>query len=189
MTVGTKSLLFGVHQFFLHPLFVWLGWKSLYGVFPSFAETVCIIVHDWGYWGKTSMDDEDGRMHPVYGACLAGKLFRRSDRKIALMRLCLFHSRHLAEDLGCAPSRLCWADKFSLSWEPAWLYLLRARLSGELAEYRQQAEKYGELGLEFSDLTWFRWIRARCMRLANDAVWETVTEVEQRLVKRKVCRI
>lgn len=33
MTVGTKSLLFGAHQFLIHPWFVAWGWWTLYG-FP-----------------------------------------------------------------------------------------------------------------------------------------------------------
>jgi hypothetical protein len=34
VTVGTRSLLFGVHQFLLHPVMVALGWRMLYGRFP-----------------------------------------------------------------------------------------------------------------------------------------------------------
>lgn len=32
MSIGTKSVLFGAHCFFLHPLFVALAWARLYGV-------------------------------------------------------------------------------------------------------------------------------------------------------------
>ena len=43
MKVGTKSLLFGVHQLLWHPLTVWLGWIKLYKKPPSFKEAVCIL--------------------------------------------------------------------------------------------------------------------------------------------------
>lgn len=57
MKTGTKSLLFGVHQFIWHPLTVLLAWIKLYG-WPAWEELVCIIIHDWGYWGKSNMDGE-----------------------------------------------------------------------------------------------------------------------------------
>ena len=34
MKVGTRSLLFGSHQFMLHPLFVAIAWRRLYGRWP-----------------------------------------------------------------------------------------------------------------------------------------------------------
>ena len=45
MKLGTKSLLFGCHQFVLHPLFVLVAWWRLYGR-PSWRMVVAIIVHD-----------------------------------------------------------------------------------------------------------------------------------------------
>ncbi|MCK5235828.1 MAG: hypothetical protein KAR06_02490, partial [Deltaproteobacteria bacterium] len=60
--VGTKSLLFGVHQFIWHPITVLIAWCKLYG-WPTWPELVCIIVHDWGYWGKPNMDGPEGEKH------------------------------------------------------------------------------------------------------------------------------
>ena len=67
MKIGTKSLLFGVHQFFWHPLTVYWAWKRLYGR-PSLREFVCIFVHDWGYWRAGDMDGAIGGLHPELGA-------------------------------------------------------------------------------------------------------------------------
>ena len=75
MKTGTKSLLFGVHQFIWHPVTVLIAWIWLYKRFPSWRELICMFVHDWGYWGKTNMDDEDGEKHPELGANIALKLF------------------------------------------------------------------------------------------------------------------
>ena len=74
MRVGTKSLLFGVHQFLWHPVTVILAWRKLYG-WPSARETVCILVHDGGYWKAADMDGEWGMNHPELGAKIAGSLF------------------------------------------------------------------------------------------------------------------
>ena len=73
MQVGTKSLLFGVHQIFWHPLTVTLAWKELYKTWPSWKEFVCIFIHDWGYWGCPNMDGEEGENHPVWAAKFAAK--------------------------------------------------------------------------------------------------------------------
>lgn len=35
--VGTKSLLYGVYQFALHPFFVALAWRQIYGRWPRSA--------------------------------------------------------------------------------------------------------------------------------------------------------
>ena len=49
--------------------------------------------------------------------------------------LCLYHSRHFAKTADAEPSRLCWADKLSILYEPWWLYLPRAWAS--LQGYRR----------------------------------------------------
>ena len=46
--------------------------------------------------------------------------------------LVLLHSRRYAKVHGLEPSKLCWADKLSIMYDPEWFYLLRARASGEL---------------------------------------------------------
>lgn len=75
MKIGTKSLLFGAHQFAIHPIFVFLGWWKLYG-FPRDPRLwVVFLVHDWGYWGKPNMDGEEGEEHIWAGAKICGWLF------------------------------------------------------------------------------------------------------------------
>lgn len=170
MRVGTKSLLFGVHQFAIHPLVVLIAWVNLYG-WPSWKELICIFVHDWGYWGKPNMDGEEGESHPELGAKIAGKLFDRvtwdefRDDEI-YSKLVLYHSRHYAKNAGAEPSKLCWADKLSIKYEPWWLYLPRAWASGELAEYRQLAAKH--VPLSASHREWYRWVQGRLAKLAEE---------------------
>ncbi len=75
MNVGTKSLLFGVHQFALHPILVAMAWWKLYG-FPWDPRLwVAFVVHDWGYWGKPNMDGPEGDTHPELGASIMAFLF------------------------------------------------------------------------------------------------------------------
>jgi hypothetical protein len=148
MKTGTKSLLFGVHQFIWHPITVWLAWRRLYGC-PSWRECVCIVVHDWGYWGCAEMDGPCGSLHPKRGATIARNLF---GEKYA--QLVMWHSRSLARRFGTEPSKLCWPDKLSMIYDPQWFYLIRARLSGELAEYRENAARVGFVAITESDAVW-----------------------------------
>jgi len=154
MKIGTRSLLFGVHHWLWHPLTVFLAWRQLYG-WPSWREFVCIIVHDWGYWGSPDMDGEEGELHCVRSADLVSRLGGEYWHLVAL------HSRHYARSVRMAPSRLCWADKLSHAYYPIWLYLCLARLSGELAEYRKNSSSSGFAPLEMSDWEWFRQIREK----------------------------
>lgn len=173
MRVGTRSVLFGVHQFLLHPLFVLVAWWRLYGR-PSWAEVMAILVHDAGYWGAKDLEGPSGLLHPERGARLL-KWLGFGSYAVSLVRR---HSRSYAERIGLEPSRLCWADKFSFVLEPAWFYLLRARLSGELVEYRHKAAAAGLVPLDASDLTWFH------------AVWEALYwEVAEATVDEGVQRL
>ena len=74
MKIGTKSLLFGIHQIFWHPYVVLRAWVYLYGR-PSFKEMVCIFIHDWGYFGKPNLDGAEGSLHPMLGENIAHFLF------------------------------------------------------------------------------------------------------------------
>ena len=144
MKVGTKSLLFGAHQFIIHPALVFIAWWKLYG-FPWDPRLwLTFIVHDWGYWGLSDMDGEQGQHHQECGARIM-RVF--GDRWYFLGYL---HSRHLCSRIGLFPSRLCIADKYVIVIEPAWIYLPRARLSGELAEYTGGSGKPESV----SDLEW-----------------------------------
>lgn len=131
MRVGTKSLLFGVHQFVLHPLLVARGWWRTQGRFPWDPRLwAAFALHDVGYWGAREMNTGDGSRHPERGARYLRELFGD-----AWGRFALYHSRLYAAMAGVPVSALAIADKEALllEWRP-W-YLARAWASGELFEY------------------------------------------------------
>lgn len=167
MRIGTKSVLFGAHCFFLHPWFVALGWWKLYG-FPWDPRLwVAFLLHDIGYLGKPNMDGPEGERHPWTGAEICSWLFDTSDdvgfpsicgrtlgRMLAAVfgpayevaganwySFCLYHSRYLAKSYGANVSRLCFADKLSFALTPAWLYLPMVTATGEINEYLKNAQK------------------------------------------------
>ena len=130
MKVGTKSILFGAHQFLIHPWFVAWAWWKLYGFPADLRLWVAFVIHDWGYWNRPNMDGPEGERHVEFAARLMGQLFGTEWGDF-----CRYHSRFYAKRDGRRFSRLCVADKFSLVLEPWWLYLPRVWLSGELWEY------------------------------------------------------
>ncbi|WP_185117491.1 hypothetical protein [Dysgonomonas sp. Marseille-P4361] len=136
MKVGTKSVLFGAHCFFIHPIFLFIAWCKLYG-FPFDPRLwVAFFVHDLGYIGKPNMDGEEGETHVELGAKIMGFLFGKTWADFSR-----YHSRFYAKKDGVKPSKLCIADKFAICLEPAWFYLLRVNLSGEIKEYMRLAGK------------------------------------------------
>jgi len=163
MRTGTKSLLFGVHQFLFHPMTVFLAWVWLYRRIPSWRESICIIIHDWGYWGKEKMDDQEGERHPETAARIAGALMGAEYHD-----LCLFHSRHYARNAGREPSLLCWADKLSIIFDPWWLYLPRAFASSELFEYREIAARTGFVSASSHHRDWYHFVRSRLERIGRE---------------------
>ncbi len=163
MKKGTKSLLFGVHQFLWHPFTVLLAWIWLYRKFPGWRELICIIIHDWGYRGKENMDDEEGEKHPELAFKIAKKIFK--DEYYAY--LCLYHSRHYARLYGAEPSMLCWADKLSIMFDPIWLYLPRAIMSGEINEYRKNCAKSNFVPISATNREWYVWIRIHFKKLGT----------------------
>jgi hypothetical protein len=111
------------------------------------------------------MDGQSGIHHPMFGSEIAGRLFGDYYRELVLL-----HSRHLAAKLGATPSKLCWADKASILFDPEWFYLLRARASGELAEYREKAAWRVAIGE--SDRKWFKWLKGHLADLAETTITE-----------------
>lgn len=149
MKVGSKSVLFGAHCFFLHPWFVALAWWKLYG-FPYDPRLwIAFFVHDLGYWGKPNMDGPEGEKHVNFGARVMRDLFGDE-----WYRFCLYHSRFYAKLHGQPYSRLCVADKLSFHYTPKWLYLPMVRLSGEVWEYVKEAQsgKYQSMNIGTVDL-------------------------------------
>jgi hypothetical protein len=150
MRIGTKSVLFGAHQFILHPITLFIAWWRLYG-FPADPRLwVAFIVHDIGYFGKPNMDGEEGEQHPIFGAKIMGKLFGPKWEEFTLL-----HSRFFAKKLKKRYSKLCVADKYAIVITPSWLYLPFVWLTGELHEYmgtnvEKEGYKYAEMGLDHS---------------------------------------
>lgn len=137
MNIGTKSILFGVHQFVWHPISVALAFRRVHRRLPSWWEAVGIVCHDLGYWGCTDMDGPSGEPHPRGGAAIAAKICSlfSYDRALDVYFFCLYHSSNFARIHGAPTSALYLPDKVSIFYDPAWFYLLRARASGELDEY------------------------------------------------------
>lgn len=130
MKIGTKSVLYGAHCFFVHPLFVALAWWKLYG-FPWDPRLwIAFFVHDLGYWGMPNMDGPEGEEHPRWGANLMYEFFGHE-----WWRFVMYHSRFLAKRDREPFSRLCVADKLAVALEPWWLYLPRVIATGEIEEY------------------------------------------------------
>lgn len=133
--MGTKSVLFGVHCFLIHPLILAVAWWKLFG-FPFDPRLwIAFFVHDLGYLGKPNMDGPEGERHPYFGARIM-RIFGDEWYWFTLL-----HSRYLAKQLGKSPSRLAIADKLVIAIEPSWLYLPRAKWSGEIEDYFEQAKK------------------------------------------------
>lgn len=134
MRIGTRSLLFGVHAFYLHPWFVARAWWKLYGFPTSFPLWVFFFVHDLGYFGKPNMDGPEGETHPELGAAIMRRLFGEEWGEFTL-----YHSRFYARLKGRNFSQACVADKLASMLYPWWLYRSLATLSGEMAEYQTGA--------------------------------------------------
>lgn len=129
MKIGTKSVLFGAHQFILHPLFIAYAWWRLYG-FPWDPRLwLCFALHDLGYWGKPNMDGPEGEKHTEWAADI---MYFFGDE---WANMCEYHSRFTAKQRGVPYSKLCVADKLVVVIEPWWFYLPRVILSGEIKEY------------------------------------------------------
>ncbi len=175
MRIGTKSILFGVHQFLWHPFTVARAYRFLYGRWPSKYEWCGILFHDLGYWGLPNIDGPEGRLHPVRGSKWAGwaaeKLARLQGHRPGVAALIgehienwtLGHSRELAKSRNREPSLLCWADKMCCFFDPSWFYLLRAHLSGEVYEFRANAR--GHVPDDFTYADWYRWYRLKIWHL------------------------
>lgn len=130
MNVGTKSVLYGAHCFFIHPWFVAWAWTKLYGFPRDWRLWLAFFVHDVGYLGKPNMDGPEGETHVELGAWIMGRLCGPEWGDF-----CRYHSRFYAKRDRRHFSQLCVADKLAVALEPWWLYLPRVIASGEVHEY------------------------------------------------------
>jgi hypothetical protein len=164
LNMGTRSILYGAHAFWFHPFVVAAAWWKTYG-FPFDPRLwVAFFVHDLGYIGCPNMDGPEGERHPELGASIMHMLFGRRGYKAGERAGCgpfahayysaaipadthwhdfsLYHSRTYAKLHGAEVSKLCYADKLAFTVQPKWLYLTLVRLTGEYAEYLENARKY-----------------------------------------------
>lgn len=131
MRVGTKSVLFGVHCFFIHPVIVAIAWIKLYGFPFDLRIWIAFFVHDLGYIGKPNMDGKEGKTHVELGTkimSIFGQKWSDFSR---------YHSRFYAKKEQAQYSKLCVADKYAICLDPFLFYIIRATLSGEIKEYTQ----------------------------------------------------
>lgn len=165
MTVGTRSLLFGVHAFWYHPFVVALAWRRRYKKWPNFFEAITIFAHDLGYFGCADMDGAEGKLHPEKGAEITFRIVRWFGATEAeadkYFWLALGHSRWMAKQWGNEPSALCNPDKESVLFEPCWWYMLRATLSGEIKEYKSVAIRANKISPFATNWEWFKYFRKR----------------------------
>ncbi len=163
LPIGTRTLLFGGHQFILHPAFVLAAWIRIYRRLPSFLEVICIGIHDWGYWGKADIDGEEGEDHPGWAARAIWFFTGSRD----LYDLCFYHSRTQAAKDGRDPSRLSLPDKYSFALMPLWLLVLLVKITGEIREYQANG-KYSDVNKyvgKISDTEYMRKVKKSCADL------------------------
>lgn len=163
MKIGTKSLLFGCHQFLIHPLFVFAAWCKLYGFPWDIRIWVAIFVHDIGYWGRNDIDGDDGKLHPWNGAILMDKFGPEWGD------LCIKHSGSYCSLIGEAPGKLYYADKLAFCMEPWWLYAPRVYATGEIREFRANSAKYDASTISMSNHQWFDWLKNKTLEKVNGA--------------------
>lgn len=161
MRVGTKSLLYGGHQFIIHPIILFFCYWKLYG-FPLDPRLwACFVVHDWGYFGCRDMDGTDGKMHPTFGATILESIFGRR-----WGGFCVTHSRSVVEFLNNVHgsdkhkiSRLGIADKLAIVYTPIWLYCKE-----ELSEYIRNESQY----VSISPKSWKDIVDKRASQFVKD---------------------
>lgn len=159
MTVGTKSVLWGVHAFWFHPIVVAVAFWKVHRRLPAWWESVAIVTHDLAYWGCEDMDGPSGISHPRGGAFIAAKLCSlfSLERSWDAYFFSLYHSSNFARLHGAKNSDLYLPDKVSILVESKAWYLFRARLSGELKEFVSRENE--KQGCNFTDSEWLDYYR------------------------------
>jgi len=156
LKIGTRSILFGVHQFILHPVFVHKAWKILYGR-PNLAEFCAICTHDLGYLGSPNMDGKEGEMHPEKAAQWWLSFSGKKAFTQAVSNEIIGHSRFFVAKKGVKLSKLFRADKLAIALYPVWLYKLLGNLSGEIHEYIDNSKK-GQHSVHIKNGSQTKWI-------------------------------
>jgi hypothetical protein len=114
MKEGTKSWLFGCHSI-VHSYYVFKAWKVLYGSYPNFMETICILLHDIGYIGIDYLSNKSNKGHAILGAKIAKFLFGEAG-----WNLVIGHSRADSKANNVPLSPLEGPDDYSWLLAPDW---------------------------------------------------------------------
>lgn len=163
------SLLVGVHQCILHPVFVALGWRRYYGVFPrDWRVYLAILVHDWGYWVVADMQGVSGDCHPELGAAIVARVVgwcgprEECAHRAATWRwFTACHSRTYARVSGQPTSPLMEPDKLATACMPLWLYAVLLWCSDEWREHVAYARSRGHADCPEGALAFARWMQAQ----------------------------
>lgn len=169
MKIGTRSVLFGAHQFLIHPMLLFVGWWQEYGFGPVEIgyKTVWIstTLHDaaelrraiqvqvlaslWNprLWvaffvhdlGYIGKPNMDGAEGETHPQFGARIMGRLFGEPWG--DFVLLHSRYYSKRLNRPVSPLCYADKRVIVLEPLWLYLPRVWATGELDEFMAVAQR------------------------------------------------
>ena len=168
MKLGTKTLLFGTHQFVIHPALMIVAFLKIHKRRPSMSEFLAIVVHDWGYWGCDGIDTGGGENHPYAGARIMERLYGAHGR-----HLVLGHSTNTCNKNGVGKSSLYLPDKYYFVLLPVFMHWLLARLSGECAEY----EKTKAMGIGFNPTAFREKLKQKVL-----------AEIEVNKYREKACR-
>lgn len=162
MSLGTKTLLFGVHQIFIHPFLVTIAWIILYKSLPNLRELICIFIHDWGYWGKKDLKGADGDTHPELGAKIALFIFGEKYKQFILGHSTFYTCRNDIE-----VSKLMAPDKYWHCIVPYWVYALLSIPTGEMKHYREMKHARQVCDDSESNKVWFLKLQKICMEKVN----------------------
>jgi hypothetical protein len=164
VTLGTKTLLFGVHQFFIHPLLVIIAWVKLYRSFPSWRELLCIAIHDWGYWGVVDLKGAEGDRHPEVGARIATRLLGPEWGDFILG-----HSSFYSVRNGVKQSKLLAPDKYWHCMIPLWFFKILSVPTGELRYYRTRQHARQVAAVHETDEQWWAKLQQICLQKIDGA--------------------
>ena len=135
MREGTISILYGAHSI-IHSYYVWKAWKILYKKYPSIKETICIIVHDLGYFGMNYYSEKSNAGHAELGANIAEFLFGEEYKN-----LILGHSGSSCKKFNLKRSKLERPDEYSWLIAPLWWIKWTAKIE----KYITPAEEFIEM--------------------------------------------
>lgn len=124
LSQGTVSILIGAHSI-VHSYYVSKAWKILYGKKPSVKETICILLHDIGYWGTDYYANGSNAGHAELGAKIAGLLFGRE-----YWLLVLGHSASACKKFGIEHSKLERPDEYSWIIQPMFWHKIQNVIEG-----------------------------------------------------------